>query len=898
MLELFSRELATTSVPRSAIACAALGVALAAIGAASGGGADYRRHSEACGRSAIAKYDGRDFDATMGRDPQNYPPDPQVDFLHLKLELRFEDPLTRSFTATETLTFRTLGRPIDRLELDAVDLQIQAVSELSGTELRHGHDGKRLTVRFPAPIGPDTEHGLVIRYACREPQSGMIFALPDEGYPDRPLMIHTQGQAEMNRYWFAAHDSPNERSTIEVICEAPARYRALSNGALLGRTELAGGMARTHYRLDQPQPAYLVSLVLGEFEVVSERWNDVLVEYWVPPGQSDRATRTLGKTPKMLDTFSRVLDFPYPYPKYAQSIVYLFAWGGMENTTVTTLYETALLDERAALDQDIEGLIAHELAHQWFGDMITCRSWAHLWLNEGFATYFEFIWNESEHGPDRYVYDVWKQLREVAETDPVSERGGLFYPYYEHPDDTFDRGASNPYSKGAAVVHLLRRELGDELFWRCIRAYVKERQWHSVESHDLRSVIEEQSGRSFEQFFQQWVNRPGAPHLRVAYEWSEERSEASVRFEQTQEISAERPAFALRPCVWFVMETGETLKHSMDMPGRHGRIVARLANEPKQALVDPEIAILAKFDIQMPDAMRRRIALQGLTPGSRLRAIYDLAASPLPESREALVELLRDATRDWTQRREAAAALGRMATPAARDALLAAFDSGIAEHRTRLATVEALGEYRHPRVAAALLKGANSDASSAVEAAAIRGLGKQAPQDEIRALLLEKAKQASWEDKVREAAVAALGELADEGGLEAALALARYGAPYRSRPVGIAATAKLLPKAEDAAEIKQLLLAWAVDSQDKAASAALDAIVEVGDPNMAGPLERLANGAVTPQRRKDMRDALARLASGQERDAQIEELRERVRKLEQFREQQERDSAAAREPTP
>lgn len=877
---------------------AVFAIATLAVPLLAGAGERRANERECGGGKRLASRAATGFDPVQGRDPQQYPPDPQVDYQHLKIELRFDDPMTRSFTATETLTFKALAQPVTRLDLDAVNLSIQSVTTLSGEKLKYHYDGEHLDVEFPTAIASNGDSGLVFGYTCREPETGMIFALPDESYPQRPLMIHTQGESELNRYWLISHDSPNERCTFEVICEAPAKYKALSNGALVSREEIGGGMARTHYRLDQPQPTYLLSLVLGEFEVVADKWNNVAIEYWVPPGQADRVQRSFGKTPKMVETFSRVLGVPYPYPKYAQSVVYLFAWGGMENTTVTTLYESVLLDERSALDQDVESLVSHELAHQWFGDMVTCKSWSHVWLNEGFATYCEFVWDEAEYGADRYTYDAWKQLREVADSDPVNERAGLFFPFYDSPDDTFNRAASNPYSKGAAVIHILRRELGDELFWKCVNTYLKQYAWTSVESDDFRKVIEAQTGRSMERFFQQWVNRSGAPHLNVAYEWNDQRKEASVSFEQKQEITAAWPAFALKPEVWFVLDNGDVVKRTFEMNSRFGRLVAELPSAPVQILIDPQLAILAKFDISLPNEMLVRIALEGRTIGSRLRAIYALSAVAQPEARDALVKILGDDKTDWTLRSEAASALGRMAAPAARDALLAALDAGIADHKTRHAATEALAEYRSPAIAKALIKLANTDPSSAVESAALRGLGKQPRSDEIVEILLKKTSEESWEDHVRVAAVEALGHQREATAFDAAMALARYGAPYRSRGAGIAALAKIAPQAEKAHEVGDLLVEWAADSQDKAASAALAAAAETQDPNMVGRLEKLSEGAVSRDRRKELRDTIQKLREAQDKDAQLEELRARVDRLEAFREEQERQRADHREQSP
>ncbi len=583
--------------------------------------------------------DGRVFDPSSGRETANFPRDVRVDYQHLKIELSMPEPHKRTFAARQTLTFKSLHLPVEEIVLDAIDLDIRAVTDLKGKPVGHAYDDSRLTIRFDPPLPPETAGGIIVEYVCTNPRTGMIFAIPDESYKDRPLHIHTQGQSEFNRYWFPSHDYPNDRMTSELIVSIPAMYKALGNGRLVERATLPNNMVRYHYSLSKPHVSYLVSLVIGEFEVAEEKWRDIPVEYWVPPGQTDRVQRTFGKTVKMLDFFSDRLQFPYPYEKYAQSVVYNFSAGGMENTSTTTLTETACLDERAAIDQDLEGLIAHELAHQWFGDMITCRSWKHIWLNEGFATYFDQAWHEHEHGADEYQYRIWNMMRGVAEADDVSEQGGIVWPYYTHARETFGRRVSNPYRKGASVLHMLRRQVGDEVFWKVMAEYTKRFAWQQVETDDLRKVFDEFSGRSFEQFFHQWVYRPGTPHLRVNYSWSPGSKEARITIDQTQRIAPESPAFVLEVPVTLVCDNSVTIHRVVRMDSRSATVSVACPTEPVMVLIDPELSVLAKWDIAMPVRIAANVAKSAPTAGARLGAIRLLGARDRDIARETLVAI-------------------------------------------------------------------------------------------------------------------------------------------------------------------------------------------------------------------------------------------------------------------
>lgn len=843
--------------------------------------------------------DGRPFNATTGRETRNFPPDPVVDYQHLILDMTFADIMSRSFTCRETLTFRTLHTPLSRLELDAVRLKIESVTDLSGKALSYRYDDERLLVRFDPPLPPGTEAGVRIVYECSDPQTGMFFALPDSAYRDRALSIHTQGESIDNRHWFVCHDHPNVRFTSETLVTVPSRYSVVSNGKLLEKKDVGNGMTRWHHRIDQPHVPYLVSLIIGDLVCVSETWRGIPVEYWVPPYRREDALPTFHKTPAMLELFSNLLSFEYPYAKYAQTPVYMFNWGGMENISATTLIDTAVLDARARLDQDMEGLIAHELAHQWFGDVITCKTWAHIWLNEGWATYLDWVWSEHEYGRDRYLEDVWHTMRGVAESDNVNLKGGVVFHHYEDPSHVFGRWGSNPYGKGASVLHMLRMELGDELFWRCAGEYLNRFAWQNAETDDFRKVYEEVSGRSLDRFFHQWLIRGGAPHLRVGYEWDDGAKEIRLTFEQTQPIAENTPAFAIEPHVWLVFDDGTIRKHRAPIDQKYTRWATRLPAEPRMVLIDPECATLARYDVNLPIAMQIAAACDGPTSPSRLYAIRSLADDDRDDVREALEAVLNDESATVSVRSETAGALGNMQKDAARDILLRALRPGsaIADHKVRNAAVGALGRYRSGQVAETLLRFAREDATYTVEATATDALANQLYTPEIRETLLRNAEKPSHGEVIREAAVRTLARFEERAGIEAAQRLAAYGQPDRSRPIGIDALARLArrldrDKPEDRArrrEIREYLISLLADPHERSVNAAIDALATLGDEEAVGALELLAGGAVPEGRKAAARNARDRIRSAQGESAVIADLQARVRKLEEDKERLERE---------
>jgi aminopeptidase N len=856
--------------------------------------------------ASTALADGRPFDPTLGTDTRNYPPDPVVDFEHLALDLVMDDPMSKSFTCDETLTFHTAGIPIDRLTLDAVGLKINQVADLSGKPLSFRVDDKTITIRFPAELAPNQQSGVKINYACAHPKLGMIFTLPDAGYPDRPVSIHTQGEPEQNRYWFISHDYPNAKQLTEITVTIPDKYSALSNGALISRDELPGGKVKYHYKLDHPQASYLVSLVVGEFAILKDHWRDRPVEYWVPPSMKDDGWRTFGKTPRMIELFSNLTGVDFAWEKYAQSVVFNFAAGGMENTSCTTLTEQAPITARAALDTDAESLTAHELAHQWFGDLVTCKSWEHIWLNEGFAVFMDNIWQEHEHGEEAYAHEIWSLMRGVSQSDDPTAHGGVVWPYYEDPDDTFSRGISNPYSKGACVLHMLRRSLGDDLFWKCLGTYLKRYEFQSVETDDLRKVIDEVSGRSYARFFQQWIYRAGSPEIQSNYLWDDAASTAKLKFEQKQTITADAPAFEMDIPIWFIADDGTITKQTAHMDDRFAELTAHFYKEPAMVLIDPEGAVLAKWDTDFPTPMIQKSALSASTPMARYDAINALTTKDDDASRQTLNSILLNEKTHRSYREEAAIALGKMQHPGARDLLLASLaaplttsgvvtsgdhPSEITEPHTRRFAIDALSKYRTPEVAATLIRFAKDDPSINVQSAATGDLGNEDPSDAIESVLLENAKTSSFRDLLRTSALRAFVALHDEKGIPSAMAMAAYGQPYRTRPRAIAALGKLGATLDKNKRdpVCRFLVNLLDDPTESAGYAAASALGELGDPDAKPALQNFADGSGPENVKAVARGALDGLNKANGESANVSDLRERVEALEKARERFEKD---------
>ncbi len=332
-------------------------------------------------------------------DTPHYAPDRCYRAEHLKLEIEVDPERKRvEGTATYSLRRATALKDVSEVVLDAAEMDILEVSPARDWS----HDDGKLRVELEDDAATIT---LAIHYAA-EPRKGMYFNEPDEAYPERPRQIWTQGQAEDTRYWIPRFDFPNQKLSTELIATVPEGLTVISNGELVSQE---GG--RWHFKQDVPHPAYLMTFVAGQFSQIEDRWRDVPVYYFVQPGREEDGRRAFGNTPAMMDFLSSATGVRYPYAKYAQVAVADFVYGGMENTSATTQTDRTLHDARAHLDFSSDPLVSHELAHQWFGDLVTCRDWGHAWLNESFATYCEALWREHHLGRDEFLYDLFGLLR-------------------------------------------------------------------------------------------------------------------------------------------------------------------------------------------------------------------------------------------------------------------------------------------------------------------------------------------------------------------------------------------------------------------------------------------------------------------------------------------------------
>ena len=644
---------------------------------------------------------------------------------HYRISLRIDDAIPPPPVEGRVEIDLALTAATGTVDLDAGHMTIHEVATADGKKLAFKHDAEKLAIDLGRPGAPGDQLKLSISYSAR-PTAGLFFVAPDALRPSKRWQVWSQGETEYNRFWFPCYDYPNDRATSEMIVTMREKYRSVSNGALV-KTETKDGWRTDHWKMDFPHVAYLVSLAVGEFDVVEEGTGGAAglpIRYFVPKGwhTEEEIRQTFARTPAMMKFFGERTGVPYPYPKYDQIVVDDFNWGGMENISATTLHPFTVVHKRSWADRDSDGLIAHELAHQWFGDFVTCRSWAHAWLNEGFATYMEALWQEKVGGREALVEDLRdgadSYLREAAEryTRPTA------CEHYTFPEDMFD---SHIYPRGAWILHMLHTELGDELWWKGIRHYLQKHRAGLVSTDDFRIAMEEASGQKLKAFFDQWVWKAGHPAFKVTAVWDPASKTLRLETQQIQparklvwkDLETEIPIFHVSVDVEVETKAGRKT-HRIDIKGKSHVFDIRLDSEPEIIDFDRDVAILKTLEFERTPTQLTVQLERDDQPWHRSWAATKLAGAP--EGVAALGAALQKDPSSFV-RIAAARALGGTATPEARAALL---EKPQPDARVRKAVIDALASHAKD-AAGELEKFFKDDASPACRAAAAAALGKR-----------------------------------------------------------------------------------------------------------------------------------------------------------------------------
>lgn len=511
------------------------------------------------------------FFITLGicnaQDYSNYQPSATMinDLVHTKLKVSFDIP-NEKMAGEAWITLEPHFYPTDSLSLDAKGMEILKVTLENGKDLKYTYQNSKIKISLDKLYKKNELYTVYIKYiaipssvsqkgsGAINDAKGLYFINPRGEEEDKPTQIWTQGETESSSCWFPTIDKTNQKTSEEIYMTVPDKYVTLSNGLLKSQTKNSDGTRTDYWKFDKKHAPYLFFMGVGDFAIVKDKWKNIPVEYYVEKEYEPYAKQIFGDTPDMIDFFSNLLNYPYPWEKYSQMVGRDYVSGAMENTTATLHMEKAQQKPGQLIDGNLwETTIAHELFHHWFGDLATSESWSNLTVNESFANYSEYLWLEHKYGKDK------------AEEHKQEEKDGYMYGkidfdkdlvrfHYKDREDMFD---AVTYNKGGLILHMLRKYLGDDAFFTGLNKYLKNNEYKATEAHHLRLALEEVSGKDLNWFFNQWYYGNGHPKLKATYSLDESKKLIKIEILQTQE-----PKFQF-PLDIDVYENGKSTKHQV-----------------------------------------------------------------------------------------------------------------------------------------------------------------------------------------------------------------------------------------------------------------------------------------------------------------------------------------------
>jgi aminopeptidase N len=769
------------------------------------------------------------------RGEAHFTPDRPFTIHHLKLDLRFDEE-AREVSGSATLTLSPMSEGLTHVELDVAEMEIAGVTLLrveewlpndsyrtlaeEATSLEFETRAEKLSLELHRKFSRRERLVIEIVYSC-SPRKGLYFIRPDRAYPTKARQVWSQGQNEDAHWWFPCHDVTNQKMSTELLATVRSKYFALSNGELIGAYENPRDGTRTfHWSQSQPHPAYLVTVVIGEYDILRESYNGLPLDYYVYKDRASEGQRLFDATPRMVKFFEQIFGYPFPYSKYSQVVVEDFLFGAMENTTASTFSDRCLLDDRAALDVNYDDIVAHELSHQWWGNLVTCKDWTQIWLNESFATYSEHLWRENTEGRDAARFALFQDFLIYLNEDRVSHRRPLVHKIYRFSEELMDRHA---YEKGACVLDMLRWTLGDDAFFRSLSHYLNRFEFSVAETNDFKVAIEEATGQNLHWFFDQWIYGEGYPEFEVSYEWQREQRTLKLSVNQRQVHYDNGQVFRTPVEIEIVgIDSSEVLE--AETRKTYLVMIEKQAQEfyfpcdakPKMVLFDKgnRIFKLMRFPKSAQELLFQLTRDEDAL--GRVRAARELAAFQGEEILDALNGVLLG-EEFFGVKMAAAISLGEIGGPRAQSSLIEGYREN-SDPRVRRSCIFAIGDLKgdgsieHDDLKFLRLA-LEQDQSYFVAVAVIRALahlGGEKGYDILRASLAYK----SWQDIVASAVFQGLAHAKEKRAVELALEHSHYGKPTPLRVAAIGylgAIGKELNKDKDSQGLRTLIVDYLID---------------------------------------------------------------------------------------
>jgi aminopeptidase N len=752
------------------------------------------------------------------------------DLEHSRIALRFDLDQKRVIgDVTHTLTI--LHDATSKIVFDSAGLTIHSAT-LNKSAAKFETKDDKLIIPLTTAAHAGQKFDITIRYEGK-PTKGLYFILPDKDYPDRPKQVWTQGESEDTRYYLPTYDYPNDRLTTETILTVPASWITVANGKLINVSDAANGMKTWTWKESVPSSTYLFTVVAGEFEEIKDSWRGIPVTYYAPKGRGDRLSINYSNTPQMIELFSAKLGVNYPWEKYAQAMVDDFVAGGMENSSATTNTSNSLQHPKLAPEffTGEDGLISHELGHQWFGDLVTCKDWGDIWLNEGFATFMEFVWTESHFGKDQADYERWQSAHQWFEEANLYSK-----PTVRHDFNDSGEFDGNAYTKGGWVLYMLRHQLGEDAFYYGLKHYLEVNRGKNVVTADLARAMEEATHSNVDQFFNQWLYGAGAPKFDLSYRYDDAKHEVALTVKQTQRVEGRVGLFHIPTEVEITTASGPKLFPITVSQDKDTAIFTFPADSaPLMVLFDKGGHVLKSAEFhkekrewlfQLKNASDLADRADALTGLAKLKGDDEVVAA-LNNA------LLND--KAWGIRANAADALGQLGGSTASKQLLDALNTA-KEPWVRNRIVSSLANFKDaPAIVTKLNSIAGDDSSYRARAAALQALGRLKAPNALATLDAAVAAD-SPDGFLRNAALRSMGPLGDDKAVPLLLQWSAPGKPIDSRNAAISSLARLQ---KDNKDITNQIASYLVEAHFSIRMASIFALGARGDASAIPALEAL-----------------------------------------------------------
>ncbi|MEP6713543.1 MAG: M1 family metallopeptidase, partial [Ferruginibacter sp.] len=576
---------------------------------------------------------------------ESYPKNNEL--VHTKLDVKFDYDKSYMY-GKEWLTLQPHFYATDSVLLDAKGMDIKEVSLIKGTTkmpLKYSYDGMQLNIKLDKTYKAGEKYTLYFDYTSKPNElkvegsaaitdaKGLYFINPKGEDKNKPTQIWTQGETEANSAWMITIDKPNQKSTEEIYMTVPAKYVTLSNGLKISEKKNADGTRTDYWKMDLPHAPYLFFMGVGDYTITKDSYKGKEVSYYLEKEYAPYARKIFGNTPEMIKFYSDKLGVDFPWPKYAQIVGRDYVSGAMENTTATLHQESAYQNGRQLADGNSwEDVIAHELFHQWFGDLVTAESWSNITVNESMADYSETLWNEYKYGKDAGDKQI-QDNRETYLSNPANADKDLVRFHYHDKEDVFDNVS---YPKGGAILHMLRNYVGDDAFFKSLNLYLTTNKFKAAEAQQLRLAFEEVTGKDLNWFWNQWYYGSGHPKLKINYNYDIPGipGVAEVIVEQTQNTGK---LFTL-PIAVDVYTLGAAKRYSVIIEHKIDTFYFNATTKPELINVDADKILLAEKEDNKTEANYIAQWKYAKNYLDRMEAIDFFAKKSMPEIAKGLYD--------------------------------------------------------------------------------------------------------------------------------------------------------------------------------------------------------------------------------------------------------------------